>query len=284
VDAGGTPVNDADFQVVRRVVRERSGIALEAGKAYLADARLGPLARDLGLGTPEALVARLRSPDANGLRRKVAEAMAVTETSFFRDALPFEALRSSILPGILARRAAERTLTVWSAACSSGQEIYSVAMLLREAFAGLPGWRVRLIASDLSGEMLRRAREGAYTQLEVNRGLPAGLLVKYFEKRGLEWRIRAELPASVEFREINLVEPWPELPPMDLVFLRNVLLYFEEGDKRSILARARRLLGTDGLLVLGSAETTYTLDDDYELVQAGRTMFYRPSRDRRIPT
>jgi chemotaxis protein methyltransferase CheR len=157
-------------------------------------------------------------------------------------------------------------------------------MLLREAFAGLPGWRVRLIASDLSGEMLRRAREGAYTQLEVNRGLPAGLLVKYFEKRGLEWRIRAELPASVEFREINLVEPWPELPPMDLVFLRNVLLYFEEGDKRSILARARRLLGTDGLLVLGSAETTYTLDDDYELVQAGRTMFYRPLRDRRIPT
>ena len=274
-------MNDADFQVIRQVVRDRSGIVLEAGKAYLAESRLGPLVREERLGSLDALVARLRSPDANGLRIRVAEAMATTETYFFRDHLPFEALRSTILPEILARRSHVRTLNVWSAACSSGQEVYSVAMLLREHFGALPGWRVRLVASDLSREMLRRAQEGVYSQLEVNRGLPAPLLVRYFEKCGLDWRIRDELRRSVEFRRVNLVEPWPELPPMDLILLRNVLIYFDDAARRAALARARLLLGPDGCLVLGSAETPVLLDDGYERWQVDQTLFYRPRRSRR---
>jgi len=172
-------------------------------------------------------------------------------------------------------RATSKELNIWSAACSSGQEPYSVAMLLEEDFPGLAGWNVKLIASEFSAEMLARAREGRYSQLEVNRGLPARLLVKYFRQHGGDWRIAEELRSRLEFVSINLAGYWPPLPPMDIILLRNVLIYFGVETKKKILRKARQLLKQDGLLFLGGAETTFNLDDSFERVRFDRTICYR---------
>jgi chemotaxis protein methyltransferase CheR len=266
---------NADFEYVRRLVRERAAIVLEDGKAYLAESRLVPVARREGFGSVAELIARIRDERFGPLHRKVVEAMATNETSFFRDVHPFDALRTAVLPDVLARRAAERTFHVWCAAASTGQEPYSVAMLLREHFPQLAGWTVRLLATDLSTDVLGRARAGRFTQLEVNRGLPAAHLVRYFERQGPHWVLGEEVRRMVEFRELNLAEPWPVLPPMDVVLLRNVLIYFDLDTKREILAKLRRVLRPDGWLFLGGAETTLNVDDAFERVQVGRASAYR---------
>ena len=223
-----------EFEYIRQVVHDGSAIVLEPGKEYLAEARLLPLAHREGFGTLQELVSRMRGDPASLLRRKVVEAMTTNETSFFRDLHPFEALRKHVLPDLSAVRASERRLNIWCAACSTGQEPYSIAMLLREHFSHLKTWSVRLIASDLSAEILARAREGRYNQLEVNRGLPAVLLVKYFQQRASEWRIADDIRSMVEFVEINLAKAWPPLPSMDVILMRNVLIYFGlETKKRS---------------------------------------------------
>ena len=264
-----------DFNYVRELVQRRSAIALDAGKEYLVESRLASVAAQHGCASLQELVTRLRAPASDRLQHAVVEAMTTNETSFFRDVHPFEALRKAVLPELIQRRAVERRLNIWCAACSSGQEPYSIAMLVREHFPALLGWNLRLYATDLSNEMVERARQGRYRQLEVNRGLPAPMVVKYFERQGTEWQLKEEVRRMVEFRRLNLIEPWPAWPPMDLVFLRNVLIYFDTPTKQGILGKMRRVLRPDGCLFLGGAETTLNLDDAFVRVQYDRAGCYR---------
>jgi chemotaxis protein methyltransferase CheR len=252
-----------EFDYVCRLVRDQSGIVLEAGKEYLVDARLTPVARQVDLGSVSELVGRLRAGPNNALATRVVEAMVTTETSFFRDLHPFETLRTTVLPDLIRRRREERRLAIWCAACSTGQEPYSVALLLKEHFPDLVNWRVELLATDLSGDVLARARSGRFSQLEVNRGLPAALLVKYFVQQGATWELREDIRRMVEFRELNLTRPWPALPRADLVFLRNVMIYFDAATKSAILGRVAKVLRPDGYLLLGGAETTLNLSGSF---------------------
>jgi chemotaxis protein methyltransferase CheR len=249
-----------DFDYIRKFLRERSAIALDDGKEYLVETRLAPLIREHQLGSITELVGQLRAHPFHPLRTRIVEAMVTTETTFFRDAQPFEALRKTVIPELVQKRSAERTLTIWSAACSTGQEPYSLALLIREHFPQLSGWTIELIATDLSRDVLARAREGRFSQIEINRGLPATLLVKYFQQHGNTWQLRADVRGMVEFQELNLAQAWPPLPRMDIVLLRNVMIYFEVEVKKQILGRVGRVLRPDGYLLLGGAETTFSLD------------------------
>lgn len=272
------PIPPQDYEFVRELVRSRSGIVLEAGKEYLFDTRLAPLARQAGLPGLEQLVARMRSgPDAFALQRKVVEAMTTNETSFFRDIHPFDALREKILPDLIKARASTRTLNFWCAASSSGQEPYSVALLLREHFPQLfdGSWKLSFVATDLSSEMVRRCREGKFSQLEINRGLPASMMVRYFKKHGMEWQIDEQLRKLVDFRELNLCDDWHGLGSLDIVFMRNVLIYFSLDTKRQILGKVRRLLRPDGFLFLGGAETTINIDENYDRIQVQKGGVYQ---------
>jgi chemotaxis protein methyltransferase CheR len=265
-----------NFEYVRKLVHDHSAIALEPGKEYLVESRLLPLARKTGLTTVRELVARLRRGPIGALHAQVVEAMTTNETSFFRDHHPFEALRKEVLPALIAARGTRQSLAIWSAACSGGQEPYSVAILLREYFPQLRDWHVQIIASDLSQNVLDRAVQGRYSQLEVNRGLPAPLLVKYFRQSGRHWEIAPEVRKLVRFTRLNLAEPWPPLPLFDVVLLRNVLIYFTPETKRRILPRIRRQLAADGALLLGGAETTLGIDDGWTRINHGQTSTYRP--------
>lgn len=271
----GMRLSPGEFDYVRKLVFSDSAIAIELGKEYLAEARLGALAVQEGLGSMHDLIARLREDETSGLRRKVVEAMTTNETSFFRDVHPFETLRQRVIPGLMGRRATERRLNFWSAACSSGQEPYSLALMVREHFPELAGWSVRILASDLSGEMLHRARIGRYTQMEVNRGLPAHLLIRYFRRKGREWEIDEDIRDMVEFDSINLVGAWPALPPMDVILMRNTLIYFDVRHKRSVLRRLAGILRPDGYLVMGGAETPLFLDPSYERAESVPGSIYR---------
>lgn len=268
-------IDDHDFNYVRQLVRERAAIVLEDGKQYLVDNRLSILARREGLGSAREVIQRLRAAPAGPLQRKVVEAMTTTETLFFRDGKPYEALRNTIIPELQRLRATERKVQIWSCACSSGQEPYSVGMLLREHFPALASWQLRLVATDLSTEMLARSRAGRYSQLEVDRGLPAGYLGRYFEQIGHDWQISNDLRRMIEFRQLNLAGPWSHMPPVDLILLRNVLIYFDLDTKRQILAKIRRALRPGGFLILGTAETTVNLDDGFELTRSDGTSYYR---------
>ncbi|MDX2193591.1 MAG: protein-glutamate O-methyltransferase CheR [Gemmatimonadales bacterium] len=270
------PIGTAEFNYIRDLVRQQSAIVIEPGKEYLVESRLASLARGEGFASVEQFIAQLRSRPQNGLHRRVIDAMTTNETSFFRDVHPFDALRQVVIPELAARRQAEKTLTIWCGACSSGQEPYTIAMVLRELGHPFPGWTVRVVATDLSTEMLERAKGGRYSQLEVNRGLPAAFLVKYFQKTGAEWSVKDELRKLIDFRPINLAEPWAGMPSCDIVFMRNVLIYFDVPTKRDILGRVRRLLRPDGYLFLGGAETTLNLDDSYRRAPVGKAVAYRP--------
>ncbi|MGH9405634.1 MAG: CheR family methyltransferase [Terriglobia bacterium] len=257
-------ISEQDFQFVQKLVHARAGLCIETGKERAVELRLDPIARQEGFGSVNDFVAHLRLNPFCAFNHKVVEAMTTSETLFFRDARPFEVLATHVIPELIKQRAAERCLTFWCAASSSGQEPYSVVMLLREHFSQLSSWNVRFIASDLSTEMLARAIQGRYSELEVNRGLPAHLRVKYFKKSGAEWRIQESVRRSVEFRELNLSESWSFLPKSDVIFLRNVLIYLDAEVKRDILGRARQLLKPGGFLLLGSSESTVNLDDSFE--------------------
>jgi chemotaxis protein methyltransferase CheR len=268
-------ITATDFDYISSLVRDRSAIVLETGKEYLIEARLLPLAKERGAGTVAALVHELRRSPGGVLRDLVVEAMTTNETSFFRDVHPFIALSEHVLPDLVRARSGERSLNIWCAACSSGQEPYTVAMLVHDVVGADPSWRVRLLATDLSPAMLTRTKEGVYTQFEVNRGLPANRLIRHFRKQGLHWQVEESLRRMVETRILNLNEDFPSMPRMDIVFLRNVLIYFDIETKRRILARVRKVLRPDGYLILGGAETTLNLDDSFERLQIGRAPVYR---------
>jgi chemotaxis protein methyltransferase CheR len=250
---------------------------LEDGKGYLVQARLDSLARRLGLGSLAELVADLRrAGPRDPLREQVVEAMTTNETSFFRDVHPFDTLRTSVLPDLISRRAKEKTLRIWCGAASTGQEPYTLAMLLKEHFAGpLAGWDVKLLATDLSTEVLDRARTGRYAQIEVNRGLPVSYLVKYFTRDGSEWVLADAVRRMVEYRTLNLIEGWPPMHPPDLVMMRNVLIYFDLPTKQKILAGVRRVMRPDGYLFLGGSETTVNIDPQFARHEVGKSVCYR---------
>ena len=264
-----------EFEFVCRFVRDRSSIVLEAGKEYLVETRLAPVARQYQLASVSEVIGRLRGVPDGALQTRVMEAMVTTETLFFRDRDPFESLRTTVLPDLLKRRAAERVLNVWSAACSTGQEPYSFVLLLRQHFPELSGWKVNVLATDLSAEVLAKAREGKYNQVEINRGLSAPLLVRYFKQNGTVWQLAEEVRKSVDFREMNLTRPWPVMPKMDLVFLRNVMIYFEVDTKKAILGRVARVLRPDGYLLLGGAETTLNLDTPFQRLDGVKGGFHQ---------
>lgn len=268
-------MNDQDFDFFRALIRRRSAIALDESKRYLIETRLAPIVRLEGLANLAALADRLRTQPPDDLADRVVEALVTTESSFFRDLQPFESLRKVILPELIRRRAREATLNIWSAACAHGQEPYSLVLLLRESFPELASWTIRLLATDLSREALARARSGVYSQIEVNRGLPASLLIKYFRQEGVTWHLDEPIRRAVEFRALNLAEPWPALPKMDLILLRNVMIYFDVETRKEVLGRVGRLLRPDGYLLLGSAETTFFLDSSYRRVEHLRSGFYQ---------
>ncbi len=264
------------FNFISTLVRNKAAIVLEPSKSYLIESRLNPVARDNGLESLEDLVSALQRPGSQALTQQVVEAMTTNETSFFRDLHPFDALRQQIIPELIEKRAKDRTITIWSNACSSGQEVYTIAMIIREHFPELQGWKLKLIASDLSTQILDKARQGIFNQTEVNRGLPMPLLLKNFEKKGIGWQIKEEIRKMVDFKVINLIEPFPVMQSPDIVFLRNVLIYFAPEVKRDILNKVRKIMKPDGFLFLGGAETTMNLNVAFERVQIGKAVCYKP--------
>jgi len=275
-------ISKTDFEYISQLARSQAAIVLETGKEYLVENRLTPLAEQEGYGTLEKFISELRSKPVNGLHHKVVDAMTTNETSFFRDFHPYEALRKHILPKLIQQRAATRQLTIWSAACSTGQEPYTLAMLLREHFPQLNDWRVTILATDLSPTVLKTAQAGNYSQFEVNRGLPAAYLIKYFIKEGERWSIKPELKKNIEFRPMNLIQSWPIMPPFDLVFIRNVMIYFDVDIKKMLLKRIRNCLVPHGYLFLGTAETTLNIDPEYNPVTFDKTVVYETAKTPRV--
>jgi chemotaxis protein methyltransferase CheR len=268
-------LDSADFEFVSTLVRKRSAIVLEPEKNYLVESRLLPVVRREGLSSVADLVARLRAGSQNGLPDMVVEAMTTNETSFFRDLNPFEALRKVVLPELLQRRANTRSLNIWCGAASTGQEPYTIALILREHFPGFSDWRISIVATDLSSEVLTKARQGRYSQLEVNRGLPAALLIKYFDRQGTQWQVKEDVRRLVDFRQLNLIDPSWGLMAIDIVFLRNVLIYFDVPTKKNVLQKIRQILRPDGYLFLGGAETTLNLDPGFDRISFERAGCYR---------
>ena len=268
-------LGDIDFRYICDFIRDRSAIALEADKHYLVESRLLPVARREGLASIEELVRHLRHHPFGALHRTVVEAMTTNETSFFRDRHPFDALKKHVIPDLIERRATERRLRIWCAACSSGQEPHSVAMLLREHFPALASWTIDILGTDISTHMVHRSREARYSQLEVNRGLPAPLLVRYFDKVGTEWQLKNEIRNSVRYDVLNLAGPWPAAGAWDIIFMRNVMIYFDVETKQSILRKVRDNLRSDGYLFLGGAETTLNLDQRFERLEFSKAGCYQ---------
>jgi chemotaxis protein methyltransferase CheR len=272
-------ISQLDFDFVRNLVRRESSIDLDQSKAYLVISRLSPVAREHGFDSVGALISHLQSSAGGALHGSIVEAIATTETSFFRDLHPFNALRDEVLPELIRRREnTSRTLSVWSAACSSGQEPHGMAMLLRDRFPDLAGWNLQLVASDISESMLQRAREGLYTQLEINRGLPAPYLIRFFDQDEDQWKLKPEVRRMFRFFKQNLADEWSMLAPLDLLVMRNVLIYFDVATRRDMLRKVRKILKPDGYLLLGSAETTLHLDELFTRVRIGRTVFYQVSK------
>jgi len=269
-------ISNNDFHYIQNILHKQVGIVLGMDKLYLVENRLTALAQQRGLASLQELLLQLRTRPSPDILQDVVDAMAINETLFFRDEPFFETLKTTILPDILVQRAKQRTLSIWSAACSSGQEPYSIAILLREYFPQLRDWNVRLIASDISSTMLARSRKGCYTQFEVKRGLPEFLRHKYFQRCGKEWQIKAEIGKMVEFNEINLTETWPSLPALDLLLLRNVLIYFDDTHKKIILNKVQRLLKPNGYLFAGTSETALNrLNKQLKIVQSGTIVGYQ---------
>jgi chemotaxis protein methyltransferase CheR len=266
-------VTPLDYDYIRRLVKDRSGLLLTADKQYLVESRLLPLARKAGYAGITELVQRLKEPKSEPLAVDVVEAMMTNESSFFRDRIPFEHFRKTIMPALLATRAARRCIRIWCAAASTGQEPYSLAMCLKEFNRSLAGWRVEILATDISTEVLEKAKAGIYSQFEVQRGLPIQLLVKYFAQVGETWQIAPELRAMVKFRPFNLLQDFTQLGRFDLVFCRNVLIYFDQETKVGVLERLARVIDRDGYLVLGAAETVVGLSDHFRPVADKRGLY-----------
>lgn len=266
-------MNPDDFDFVSQFFKTRSGLVLTRDKAYLLESRLMPVARKKGMKTLDELIGAMRGGRDSVLLSEVTEAMTINESFFFRDIKPFDLFRETVLPKLLESRAAKKTIRIWCAACSSGQEPYSLAMVLREHAARLAGWRTEIVGTDISSEMVAKAKAGLYSQFEVQRGLPIQMLVKYFKKEGDLWQIDAALRAMVRYREFNLLDSLRGLGTFDVVFCRNVLIYFDAETKGQILARVRAIMPDDGVLFLGGAETVLGISDVFKPIPQFRGLY-----------
>ena len=262
-----------DFTFVTQMIRQRSSIDLQPGKEYLVESRLAPIARSLGEKDISGVVSRLRKGDP-ALVDAVVDALTTNETSWFRDAHPFDAFTQHLLPDV-AKSSTTRQITIWSAASSSGQEAYSLSMLLLDWLPAHPGYKAKIIGTDISQKMVDRARAARFSQLEVNRGLRAPYLVKYFDQVGRDWVLRQQVRDLCRFERGNLAKPQTGVPSCDIVFLRNVLIYFDLETKRSVLSHVRRILRPGGFLVLGGAESTLNLDEAFQRQELGRAVVFR---------
>lgn len=265
-----------DYDYLRRLLKERSGLVLSTDKEYLVESRLLPVARKRGISSLSELVSKLKAPGADALVVEVVEAMTTNETFFLRDKVPFDHFRETIMPALITARENRKRIRIWCAAASTGQEPYSLAMCLKEMGPRLAGWRIEMIATDLSNEVLDKARAGIYSQFEVQRGLPIQMLLKYFTQTGETWQISTEIRSMVQYRMLNLLEDFSSLGTFDLVFCRNVLIYFDQQAKTNVLERIRRMIEPDGFLVLGAAETVVGLTDSFKPM-ADRRGVYVPN-------
>jgi chemotaxis protein methyltransferase CheR len=266
-------MNGDHFDVLSGLIRKHSGLVLTRDKAYLLESRLLPVARKWSLKTLADLATAVRGQADTGMVRDVVEAMTTNESFFFRDVKPFDQFKSFVLPHLLRARAATRSIRIWSAACSSGQEPYSLAMILSEQRAQLAGWRIEILATDLSTEILDKAQAGLYSQFEVQRGLPIQLLVKYFKQQGERWQIDPAIRAMVSFRQLNLLDEMTALGRFDVIFCRNVLIYFDQPTKTLVLDRLSRQMAPDGHLYLGGAETVLGISDKLQPVPENRGVY-----------
>ncbi|MET4390928.1 chemotaxis protein methyltransferase CheR [Bradyrhizobium sp. F1.4.3] len=267
-----------EYEYLRKFLRDHSGLDLSADKQYLIESRLMPLARKAGLSGIGELVQKLQG-GSSALVTNVVEAMTTNETFFFRDKVPFDHFRDTIMPEVIKARAGRRSVRIWCAAGSTGQEPYSLAMSLKEMGAALTGWRVEIIATDLSQEVLEKAKAGIYSQFEVQRGLPIQMLMKYFKQTGEVWQINPELRAMIQHRQLNLLHDFAQLGTFDVIFCRNVLIYFDQDTKINIFNRLARQIEGDGFLVLGAAETVVGLTDTFRPI-AERRGLYKPNDPR----
>ncbi|HTC20635.1 MAG TPA: protein-glutamate O-methyltransferase CheR [bacterium] len=252
------------FDFIRRLVQERCGVLLESDKEYLMSSLLEPALGKWGMDSMAELMARLWQEPQGPLSQSVVETMIPGETYFFRDPLFFEALEKKVLPELVEKRKGEKRLSIWSAACSSGQEPYSVALLIKEKFPFLFQWDLILAASDFSRGALDRAKQGRYSALEVGRGLPAGYLAKYFRRLESDWQVNDDIRSAIDFKEINLKAPSMEGSRIDLILLRNVMIYFEVEMKINLLSKLQKSLRPDGYLFLGTSETTLFLENGFQ--------------------
>lgn len=273
-------ITSEQFEYISILSQERAAIVLKPGKEYMVKSRLEPIAKQRGFDSLGLMIDDLaRSNRFDDTHKQVIEALTTNETFFFRDLHPFEALESHLIPEAIARRSSERRLDIWSGASSTGQEAYSIAMMLMEKFPELRSWQVRILGTDLSAKAVEKAKSGIYSQMEVNRGLPLPLLVKYFSNEEGEWVVAPELCRWTEFRTMNLIEPWRALPLFDIVLMRNVLIYFDIETRRKILGNVRKTLHRDGALFLGAAETTFNVDNNWSAEKVGRSHVYRQKPD-----
>jgi chemotaxis protein methyltransferase CheR len=274
-------VTPPDYEYLRKLLKDRSGLDLSADKQYLIESRLLPLARKSGLAGISELVQKMKGGSAP-IVAQVVEAMTTNETFFFRDKVPFDHFRDSIVPEILQARASRKSIRIWCAAGSTGQEPYSLAMCLKEMGAALAGWRIEILATDLSQEVIEKSRAGIYSQFEVQRGLPIQMLVKYFKQTGEFWQINPDIRAMVQHRQLNLLHDFSQLGTFDVIFCRNVLIYFDQDTKINIFNRLAKTSEPDGFLVLGAAETVVGLTDVFKPFPERRGL-YRPSGVRAAP-
>lgn len=264
-----------DIDYLSVLVAEQSGNVVTHRQGYLLEQRLAPIAKQAGSESVHELVASLKKGNNKVNAQQIAEAVTVNETSFFRDNHPFDALKKSIIPELIEARKAQKSLNIWCAACSSGQEPYSIAMTIRENFPELNSWKIRILATDISEQMLAKSKSGTFSQMEVNRGLPARKLVCFFDRQGTDWIAKPDMRSMINCRSLNLSKPWPYLGEFDIVFIRNVLIYFDQSAKQDILCRAAKILKPDGFLFLGSSETTIGINVPLERKQRDDTVCYQ---------
>jgi chemotaxis protein methyltransferase CheR len=266
-------MNVDDFEMIARLLEERSGLLLGQDKAYLLERRLNPVARRYNFKGFDELTRAIRLGRDEELLDDVTEAMTTNESFFFRDGKPFDQFRDMVLPHLLEHRGNRKSIKVWCAACSSGQEPYSLAMILEENEARLAGWKIEILATDISQEILVKAEEGRYSQFEVQRGLPIHLLVKYFKKDGDRWQIDDAIRRMVTFKSFNLLDDPSAIGQCDVVFCRNVLIYFDQIMKAKVLARIAKIMPHDGFLYLGDAESVLGISDDFNLIPGHRGVY-----------
>lgn len=263
----------ADFDYVAKLLKDKSGLIVTQDKTYLLESRLMPVARKYNAKTLDDLIDSLRKGRDQKIARDVVEAMTTNESFFFRDIKPFDQFRDVVLPYLIKARAGKKHIRIWSAACSSGQEPYSLAMLLREKDAQIKGWRIEILGTDISTEILEKAKAGVFSQFEVQRGLAIQMLVKYFQQQGEKWRIDSSLRSMVQFKEFNLLDDPRGLGQFDVIFCRNVLIYFDQATKTKVLDRLSRIMAPDGFLYLGGAETVLGISDRFSPLPGQRGLY-----------